>query len=229
VLAALRSRCASFVRTSLPRRYQRISRCASFCFTRPTGGGSSALASRLQLPIPVGVDLLLMPGELVLRRDIPDDAVQTNVVLMLYVTLKPDIAHLPATAARQGGFESCSRTVSAKLQIVAPIPQTEFTPLHRLVMQTSIFPVSQSFEACDGNAPPLAQRSSIRSMQLPTIERHIRVWAPHGLMCQRYRTYIFTRTAGYILRLCGGQERSMTNQCKQRQSSFRTIDRYRIA
>jgi hypothetical protein len=42
---------------------------------------------RLQFPIPVGLNLLLMPGEHVLWRDVPDGAVQTNVVVMLYVTL----------------------------------------------------------------------------------------------------------------------------------------------
>jgi hypothetical protein len=39
----------------------------------------------LQLPIPVGLNLLLMPGEHVLWRDVADGAVQT--VVMLYVTL----------------------------------------------------------------------------------------------------------------------------------------------
>jgi len=42
---------------------------------------------RVQLPIPLGLNLLLMPGEHVLRRDVADGAVQTNVVVMLYVTL----------------------------------------------------------------------------------------------------------------------------------------------
>jgi len=41
----------------------------------------------LQLPIPLGLNLLLVPGEHVLRRDVPDDAVQAHVVVMLYVTL----------------------------------------------------------------------------------------------------------------------------------------------
>src|ERR1017187_3258911 len=34
---------------------------------------------RLQFPIPVGLNLLLMPGEHVLRRDIADGAVQADV------------------------------------------------------------------------------------------------------------------------------------------------------
>jgi 2-keto-3-deoxy-galactonokinase len=33
------------------------------------------------------VNLLLMPGEHVVWRDVPDGAVQTHVVVMLYVTL----------------------------------------------------------------------------------------------------------------------------------------------
>lgn len=41
---------------------------------------------RFQLPIPLGLNLLLMPGEHVLWRDVTDRAVQTNVVVMLYVT-----------------------------------------------------------------------------------------------------------------------------------------------
>jgi hypothetical protein len=40
----------------------------------------------LQLPILVGLNLLLMPGEPVLWRDIADGAVQTDVVVMLSVT-----------------------------------------------------------------------------------------------------------------------------------------------
>ena len=36
---------------------------------------------------PLGLNLLLMPGEHVLWRDVADGAVQTNVVVMLYVTL----------------------------------------------------------------------------------------------------------------------------------------------
>jgi len=42
---------------------------------------------RFQLPIPLGLNLLLMPGEHVLWRDIADRAVQTNLVVMLYVTI----------------------------------------------------------------------------------------------------------------------------------------------
>jgi hypothetical protein len=42
---------------------------------------------RLQFPIPLGLNLLLMPGEHVLRRDVTNGAVQTHVVVMLYVTL----------------------------------------------------------------------------------------------------------------------------------------------
>jgi hypothetical protein len=42
---------------------------------------------RVQLPIPLGLNLLLMPGEHVLWRDVANGAVQTHVVVMLYVTL----------------------------------------------------------------------------------------------------------------------------------------------
>ena len=43
------------------------------------------LSRRLQLPVPLGVDLLLTPGEHVLRRDVANRAVQTDVVVMLDV------------------------------------------------------------------------------------------------------------------------------------------------
>jgi hypothetical protein len=42
---------------------------------------------RLQFPIPVGLNLLLMPGEHVLWRDIADGAVQTDVVVLPYIAL----------------------------------------------------------------------------------------------------------------------------------------------
>jgi hypothetical protein len=44
------------------------------------------LPGRFQLPIPLGVDLLLTPGEHVLRRDVADGAVQADVVVMLDVS-----------------------------------------------------------------------------------------------------------------------------------------------
>ncbi|PYX27216.1 MAG: hypothetical protein DMG80_19195 [Acidobacteria bacterium] len=48
---------------------------------QPTGGDSSAVSRRLQLPIGIGLNLLMMPGEQVLWRDVADGAVQTNVVV----------------------------------------------------------------------------------------------------------------------------------------------------
>ena len=42
---------------------------------------------RLQLPIPLGLNLLRLPVEHVLWSDVSDGAVQTHVVVMLYVTL----------------------------------------------------------------------------------------------------------------------------------------------
>src|ERR1019366_4504478 len=67
---------------------QRISGGASFSFTQPAGGDSSAVAAPpLQLPIALGLNLLLLPAEHVPRRDVADRAVQTDVVVMLYVTL----------------------------------------------------------------------------------------------------------------------------------------------
>jgi hypothetical protein len=38
------------------------------------------------ISIPVGLSLLLMPGEHVLRRDVADGAVQTDVAVMVYGT-----------------------------------------------------------------------------------------------------------------------------------------------
>jgi len=37
----------------------------------------------LQLPISLGMDLLLTPGEHVLRRDVTDGTVQADIVVML--------------------------------------------------------------------------------------------------------------------------------------------------
>ena len=45
------------------------------------------LPRRLQLPVALRVDLMLAPGEHVFRRDVPDGAIQTDVVVMLHVTL----------------------------------------------------------------------------------------------------------------------------------------------
>ena len=48
---------------------------------------------RLQFPIPVGLNLLLMPGEHVLRRDVTDGPVQTHIVVM-FEALQERIAYL---------------------------------------------------------------------------------------------------------------------------------------
>jgi hypothetical protein len=45
------------------------------------------LPRRLQLPIPLGLDLLLMPGEHVLRRDTAGGSLQADVGVMLDETL----------------------------------------------------------------------------------------------------------------------------------------------
>jgi hypothetical protein len=52
---------------------------------------------RLQFPIPLGLNLLLMPGERVLRRDGADGAVQTYLVVMLDVTKERFLASLGMT------------------------------------------------------------------------------------------------------------------------------------
>jgi hypothetical protein len=78
------------------RRGQYMTICAD---CRPTGSNSfhpsrGPLAAilplfprRLQFPIPLGLNLLPMPGEHVIRRDVTNGAVQTHVVVMLYLTL----------------------------------------------------------------------------------------------------------------------------------------------
>jgi hypothetical protein len=65
---------------------QGISGGASLFLRGPLTAILPLLPSRLQLPIPLGVNLLLAPGTHVLRRDVPDGAVQTEVVVMLQVT-----------------------------------------------------------------------------------------------------------------------------------------------
>jgi len=42
---------------------------------------------RLQLSVPLGLNLLLMPGEHVLGRDVSDGSIQAHIVVMLHVTL----------------------------------------------------------------------------------------------------------------------------------------------
>jgi hypothetical protein len=49
---------------------------------------------RIQLPIPLGENLLLMPAEHVPRRDVSDRTVQTDVVVMVYATLLEDLFDL---------------------------------------------------------------------------------------------------------------------------------------
>ncbi len=51
----------------------------------------------LQLPIPLGMELLLTPGEHVLRRNVARGAVQSEVVVILDVTLH----HPPRILQRQ--------------------------------------------------------------------------------------------------------------------------------
>ena len=48
--------------------------------------------------MPLGLNLLLVPGEHVLRRHVADRAVQANVVVMIHIALSGAV-HLPATAA----------------------------------------------------------------------------------------------------------------------------------
>ena len=42
---------------------------------------------RLQLPVPLGLNLLVVPGEHVLRRDVADGTVQADIVVMFHVAL----------------------------------------------------------------------------------------------------------------------------------------------
>ena len=55
--------------------------------TRPAGDESAAVSAPPPASDPLGLNLLLMPGEHVSWRDVADGAVQTNVVVMLHVTL----------------------------------------------------------------------------------------------------------------------------------------------
>jgi len=45
------------------------------------------LLRRVQLPIPLGLNLLLMPGEHVLRRHVTDRAVQPEIVVSVHILL----------------------------------------------------------------------------------------------------------------------------------------------
>jgi hypothetical protein len=64
---------------------------------------------RVQLPISLGLNLLLMPGEHVLWPDVADGAVQTHVVVMLYLTLhqtKRTFERHQASWSKNGGKSS---------------------------------------------------------------------------------------------------------------------------
>jgi len=70
----------------------RYSACPATGLLRSSRGLLAAILPlfprRLQLPIPLGLDLLLMPGEHVLWRDVAYRTVQADVVVMLHVTLR---------------------------------------------------------------------------------------------------------------------------------------------
>jgi hypothetical protein len=54
---------------------------------RPLAAILPLFLRRVQLPIPLGLNLLLVPGEHVLWSDVADGTVQANVVVMLHITL----------------------------------------------------------------------------------------------------------------------------------------------
>src|SRR5215469_4009489 len=54
---------------------------------RPLAAILPLFLRRVQLPIPLGLNLLLTPGEHVLWSDVADGTVQANVVVMLHITL----------------------------------------------------------------------------------------------------------------------------------------------
>ncbi len=61
---------------------------SALAFSRSLLPTNLTLFSRLlQLPIPLGVDLRLTPGEHVLRCDVANRAVQADVIVMLDVAL----------------------------------------------------------------------------------------------------------------------------------------------
>ena len=55
---------------------------------RPLAAIPPLFLSRVQLPIPLGLNLLLMPGEHVLWSDVADGTVQANVVVMLHIDVR---------------------------------------------------------------------------------------------------------------------------------------------
>src|SRR5439155_9535090 len=54
---------------------------------RPLAAILPLFLRRVQLPIPLGLNLLLVPGEHVLWSDVADGTVQANVVVVLHITL----------------------------------------------------------------------------------------------------------------------------------------------
>src|SRR3979490_708427 len=57
----------------------------SLCSLLPTNLPLSSC--HLQLPVPLSMDLLLTPGEHVLRRDVADCTIQANIVVVLDAAL----------------------------------------------------------------------------------------------------------------------------------------------
>src|ERR1700674_1350313 len=83
--------------------FSRIRATGPFCSSRGLLAATLPLfPRRRQLPIPPGMDLLLMPGEHVLRRDAVDGAVQADAAVMPHVSLH-QMQRLPAAAEFPAG------------------------------------------------------------------------------------------------------------------------------
>ena len=60
-----------------------MNRLIGLLFTRPAADDSDAVFVPLQLPISLSMDLLLTAGEHVLRRDVANGTIQTDIVVQL--------------------------------------------------------------------------------------------------------------------------------------------------
>jgi hypothetical protein len=137
---------------------------------------------RLQFPVPLGLNLLLMPGEHVLRRDVTDGAVQTNVVV--------------TEAGRRFFF-----SVAAAKELARVAEGSLFLFLFPRIMPTHLFQIQiqQTFRQHDLNTPrnginPLTNILSQRNQQFPLSRVHFQQRRPTHALTLAGKLHIPHRT-----------------------------------
>ena|SRR5947209_17546007 len=98
---------------------------------------------RIQLPVPLGVDLLLTSGQHFLRRDVANRAVQPNVVVAMDVALH----QTPRIFQRQG------RSWPDTLSVKRLVPAFDFSVRLRIVRRSSDMRYARDPNELLGNDP----------------------------------------------------------------------------